>query len=100
MARRYNDAFQLIESCVCDSILTPQATDLRRCHPSGRTCTQTRMRAGLKLFFVTYGCSGHHALPILMTGELLAYTTGCGRISSYCRLTPEEEMFYHDCGQG
>jgi hypothetical protein len=94
MGRRYRDAFRLIESCVCDSAMTPQEQQIfevmtfikEDLHPDANACR-------LKLYFVTYGCADIMPYPHNMSQELLAYISKIKLVSSYCRLSPEEEIF-------
>jgi hypothetical protein len=94
MSRNYRDAFRLIESCVCDSVLTPQEKQIYDVigtikddfHPDVHACR-------LKLYFVTYGCSDVMPYQFSVESELVGYVSRIRLVSSYCRLSPDEEMF-------
>jgi hypothetical protein len=94
MSRNYRDAFRLIESCVCDSVLTPQEKQIYDVigtikddfHPDVHACR-------LKLYFVTYGCSDVMPYQFSVETELADYVSRIRLVSSYCRLSPDEEMF-------
>jgi hypothetical protein len=94
MSRDYRDAFRLIESCVCDSVLTPQEKQIYDVigtikddfHPDVHACR-------LKLYFVTYGCSDVMPYQFSVESELVGYVSRIRLISSYCKLSPDEEIF-------
>ena len=94
MSRNYRDAYRLIESCVCDNVLTPQEKQIYDVistikddfHPDVHACR-------LKLYFVTYGCSDVMPYQFSVEKELLGYVTKIRLISSYCKLSPDEEIF-------
>ena len=94
MSRNYRDAYRLIESCVCDNVLTPQEKQIYDVigtikddfHPDVHACR-------LKLYFVTYGCSDVMPYQFSVEKELLGYVTKIRLVSSYCKLTPDEEIF-------
>jgi hypothetical protein len=94
MSHNYRDAFRLIESCVCDSVLTPQekqiydviATIKDDLHPDVHACR-------LKLYFVTYGCSDVMPYQFDVEKELAGYVMKIKLVSSYCKLSPDEEIF-------
>ena len=94
MSRNYRDAFRLIESCVCDHVLTPQEKQIYDVmgtikddsHPDVHACR-------LKLYFVTYGCSDVMPYQFNVESELVGYVTKIRLVSSYCKLSPDEEIF-------
>ena len=94
MSRNYRDAFRLIESCVCDNVLTPQEKQIYDVigtikddfHPDVHACR-------LKLYFVTYGCSDVMPYQFAVDNELVGYVTKIRLVSSYCKLSPDEEIF-------
>ena len=94
MSRNYRDAFRLIESCVCDNVLTPQEKQIYDVigtikddfHPDVHACR-------LKLYFVTYGCSDVMPYQFNVETELVGYVSKIRLISSYCKLSPDEEIF-------
>ena len=94
MSRNYRDAYRLIESCVCDNVLTPQEKQIYDVigtikddfHPDVHACR-------LKLYFVTYGCSDVMPYQFSVEKELLGYVTKIRLVSSYCKLSPDEEIF-------
>ena len=94
MSRNYRDAYRLIESCVCDNVLTPQEKQIYDVigtikddfHPDVHACR-------LKLYFVTYGCSDVMPYQFSVEKELLGYVTKIRNVSSYCKLSPDEEIF-------
>ena len=94
MSRNYRDAFRLIESCACDNVLTPQETQIYDVigtikddfHPDVHACR-------LKLYFVTYGCSDVMPYQFNVETELVGYVSKIRLVSSYCKLSPDEEIF-------
>ena len=94
MSRNYRDAFRLIESCVCDNVLTPQEKQIYDVigtikddfHPDVHACR-------LKLYFVTYGCSDVMPYQFNVETELVGYVSKIRLVSSYCKLSPDEEIF-------
>ena len=50
----------------------------------------------LKLFFVTYGCQESMPIPFTYQDDMLNYITNFHLVSSYCRLSVEEEIFIMD----
>ena len=94
MSRNYRDAYRLIESCACDRLLTAQERQIfdvigtikDNYHPDAHACR-------LKLFFVTFGCNDVMPYPFDVEKEYVAYTSRIRMVSSYCRLSPDEEIF-------
>ena len=94
MSRNYRDVFKLLESCVCDSALSAQeqqiydvlGTITDDLHPDAHACR-------LKFFFVTYGCSDVMPYPFDLDQEYASYVHKIKLVSSYCRLSPDEEVF-------
>ena len=94
LTRKYKEAFRLIDSCVCDTVLTPQEQqilDVINNNPDDLLVDARACR--LKLFFVTYGCSDVMSMKTNVAEDMLEYITNFSLVSSYCRLTTEEEIF-------
>jgi len=95
MSRNYRDVFRLVESCVCDRPLSPQERQIYDVigtiqdsyNPDANACR-------LKLFFVTYGCSDVMPYPFDVEEEYAAYVSKIRFVSSFCRLSPDEEIFF------
>ena len=95
MSRNYRDVFRLVESCVCDRPLSPQERQIYDIvgtiqdsyNPDANACR-------LKLFFVTYGCSDVMPYPFDVEEEYAAYVSKIRFVSSFCRLSPDEEIFF------
>jgi len=94
MTRKYREAFALVESCVCDRNLTPQEQQIFKLigeikddlHIDAIACR-------LKLFFVTFGCSDIMPYPFNFEEDIHNYVKYYRYVSSYCRLTIDEEVF-------
>lgn len=94
LMRKYNDAFRLVETCVCDTMLTAQERQFYTAFGEIRDTLFPEAHAmRLKLFFVTYGFSHVMHFPFDYRAEMLNYLTRLTCISSQCRLTHEEEAF-------
>ena len=94
LTRKYKEAFRLIDSRVCDTVLTPQEQqilDVINNNPDDLLVDARACR--LKLFFVTYGCSDVMSMKTNVAEDMLEYITNFSLVSSYCRLTTEEEIF-------
>jgi hypothetical protein len=94
MSHNYRDAFRLIESCVCDSVLTPQEKQIYDVIATIKDDLSPDMHAcRLKLYFVTYGCSDVMPYQFDVEKELAGYVMKIKLVSSYCKLSPDEETF-------
>lgn len=94
MTRRYKEAFRLIESCTCDTALTPQEQQIFDIISNIKDDLLADAHAcRLKLFFVSYGCSDVMPFRYNVEDEILAYVESFSLVSSHCRLSPEEEIF-------
>ena len=94
MTNKYKEAFRLIESCVCDSILTPQERQIFDAISDIKDDLSVDARAcRLKLYFVTFGCSDVMPLKHNVEEDMLAYLTNFRILSAFCRLSTEEEIF-------
>jgi hypothetical protein len=94
MTRRYRDAFRLIESCVCDRVLTAQEQqifDLVGTVQDGMLVDARACR--LKLFFVTCGCSEIMPYQFNVEEDISQYVQNYSMVSASCRLTVDEEIF-------
>lgn len=94
LMRKFNEAFRLIETCVCDTALTPQEQQIYDSFCDIKDTLYPESHAmRLKLFFVSYGFD--HVMPFKFNyrEEMFNYISRISRISSKCRLSPEEEMF-------
>jgi hypothetical protein len=94
MTRNYRGAFRLIDNCVCDRPFTQQENQIFRLLGS----VKDKMLADgaacrLKLFFVTYGCSDVMENPYNLDEDFFDYITRFDLVSSYCRLSPDQESF-------
>lgn len=94
ISRDYRDAFRLIEGCVCDSVLTPQEKQIYDVIGTIKDDFNPDMHAcRLKLYFVTYGCSDVMPYQFEVDKELAGYVQKIRLVSSYCKLSPDEEIF-------
>jgi hypothetical protein len=90
----YKEAFKLIESCICDRVMSAQEQQIYTAicelkydvHPDAHAFR-------LKLFFVTYGCISIMPYPYIVEDEIVAYISKFSSISACCRLSYEEEAF-------
>jgi hypothetical protein len=94
MTRNYQNAFRLIDNCVCDRPFTPQEAQIFRLFETikdkvlvdGAACR-------LKLFFVTYGCTDIMPFPYNVEEDITRYINYYDLVSSHCRLSPDQESF-------
>ena len=94
LTRKYKEAFRLIDSCVLDSVLTPQENQFLTVINSNPDDLLVDARAcRLKLFFVAYGCSDVMSVLCNVEQDYVEYINNFKLVSSYCRLTVEEEIF-------
>ena len=94
LTRQFTEAFNLVETCVCDTEFTAQEREIYDAFGSIRDILSPDTHAmRLKLYFVTYGFSDVMPYPFDIRAEMLGYLTRLERISSSCRLNAEEEAF-------
>ena len=94
MTRNYKEAYRLIESCVCDRVLTGQEQQIFNLISQNPDCLLADAFAcRLKLFFVTYGCSEIMPFNFDLEEAVSEYVSMYRHVSACCRLTPDEEVF-------
>lgn len=94
MTENYREAFKLIDTCVCDRVLTVQEKQIYSLLGNIRNKLLLDSAAcRLKLFFVTYGCSDIMPYPFDIDEDLLEYVSHYKSISIFCRLTVDQENF-------
>lgn len=92
--RKYNEAFKLIETCVCDTTLTPQESQFFKAFGMINESLYPESHAlRLKFMFVSHGCSDIMPFPFDLQKEIEGYVRRRKVISAQCRLDPEEEAF-------
>ena len=90
MTHKYKEAFRLIDSCVCDGVLTPQERQIYDVVTSIPDDLLIDARAcRLKLYFVTYGCSDSMPFTANIEEDMLHYIANVKLVSAYCRLSVE-----------
>jgi hypothetical protein len=94
MTENYREAFKLIDTCVCDRVLTVQEKQIFELLGNIRNRLLVDSAAcRLKLYFVTYGCSDIMPFPYDIDEDLLEYINNFETVSVYCRLTVDQESF-------
>ena len=94
MTRNYREAFRLIDNCVCDRTLSAQEAQIFDVLNTVRDKLLVDSAAcRLKLFFVSFGCRDIMEFKCEKEQDLIDYSKKFELVSSYCRLTPDIEMF-------
>ncbi|CAM9179352.1 unnamed protein product, partial [Ectocarpus fasciculatus] len=92
--RRYDEAFRLVETCVCDSTLSRLEDQFFKAFGSIQESLFPEAHAlRLKFYFVSHGCCDVMPYPFDLRRELKGYIAKRRAISAHCRLEPEEEAY-------
>jgi hypothetical protein len=94
LTRNYREAFKLIESCVCDRSLTPLEQQVYEVIWTLKDVVPADFFAcRLKLFFISYGCMDIMPYQSDVEEDYRQYLNQYSKVSSYCRLKVDEEVF-------
>lgn len=94
LMRKYSDAYKLIETCICDTVLTPQEQQFFDTFGIIADTLYPEIHAlRLKLYFITYGFQDVMVYPFDIRKEMYRYLQKLKYINCECHLTWEEEAF-------